>query len=68
MKFKTNAKCMGCVTAIKNALAPIAPADKWEFDLSSPDKTLTYLGEADDALEARIISMIKEAGFKAERL
>lgn len=68
MKFKTNAKCMGCVTAIINALAPIASADRWTFDLNSPDKTLTYDGEADDALAGRVIALINAAGFKAERI
>ncbi|MBD5221205.1 MAG: heavy-metal-associated domain-containing protein [Bacteroidales bacterium] len=69
MKFKTNAKCMGCVGAIRNALSEIAPAEKWQFDLNSPDRVMEYTGtDADDALADKVIAIIEKAGFKAERL
>ena len=67
MRFKTNAKCAGCTAAILKALAPIAPEQDWTFDLSSPDKTLAYTGNA--RIDADIIvKTIETAGFKAEQL
>lgn len=67
MKFKTNAKCMGCVQAIRTVLKGIAPSQDWTFDLDSPDKTLTYSGNGNpDAAE--IIAAIKDAGFEASQL
>lgn len=69
MKFKTNAKCKGCETAIKNALAPLAPAADWEMDLVSPDKTLFYLGsEVGNEFAEKVVKLITDAGFQAERL
>ena len=41
MEFKTNAKCMGCVSVIRKSLAIIAPESSWEFELDSPDKRMT---------------------------
>lgn len=71
MKFKTNAKCMGCVTAIRSALRPLAPAEAWSFDLDSPDRIMTYTGTAPadaEAFAAEVINTIGNAGFKAERI
>ena len=68
MKFKTNAKCGGCTAAITKALESIAPAEMWEFDLESPDRTLTFKGEEDPELAGRIIRTIENAGFKASEL
>ncbi len=67
MKFKTNAKCAGCTSAILSALGSIAPASDWKFDLSSADKTLVYVGSkpVDKNL---VISTVAKAGFKAEPL
>lgn len=63
MKFKTNAKCMGCVSAIRTSLEDLAPASCWEFDLNSPDRIMTYIGE--NPLDAEIICRkVEAAGFK----
>ena len=35
MKFKTNAKCGGCVSAIGNKLNEIMKADDWSIDLAT---------------------------------
>ncbi len=64
LKFKTNIKCMGCVSTVTPALNQVVGADNWEVDLQSPDKQLTVKGDDLDA-EA-VISALKEAGFKAE--
>ena len=40
LKFKTNAKCGGCVAAIGAKLNKLVKEDAWSIDLKSPDKTL----------------------------
>ena len=67
MKFKTNAKCAGCTAAITKALASIASETDWTFDLSSPDKTLTYTGSKPINPDMTV-KTIENAGFKAELL
>lgn len=66
MKFKTNAKCGGCSAKIIKSLEKLSPAEMWEIDLTSPDKTLSYKGEWKDGMEKEIIELVAEAGFKAE--
>lgn len=68
MKFKTNAKCGGCTAAITKSLITLAPAEMWEFDLSDPDKVLTYKGEATPDFANKVLSAIEKAGFKASML
>ncbi len=68
MKFKTNAKCGGCTSAILKAIDSLAPASAWEFDLASPDKTLTYVGDAPAPDASSVMSAIEKAGFKASVL
>lgn len=65
MKFKTSAKCGGCVAKIDAVLEGCLPDGSWSVDLSSPDKILTV--EA-DVPEDEIISLVKSAGFRAERV
>lgn len=64
MKFKTNARCQGCVAAITKALAPVAVPENITFDLNSPDKTLEIRGVQVPAEE--IVRLVGAAGFKAE--
>ena len=40
MKFKTNAKCGGCVVAIGTKLNKLVKEDQWFIDLKSPEKIL----------------------------
>lgn len=65
MKFKTSAKCGGCVAKIDAALEGRLPDGSWSVDLESLDKVLTV--EA-DASPKDIIEWVKSAGFKAEQL
>ncbi len=65
MKFKTSAKCSGCVAKIDAALEGRLPDGSWNIDLSSPDRILTV--EA-DVPEEEIVTLVKSAGFKAERI
>lgn len=68
MKFKTNAKCGGCTSTIIKGLKDIAPEDMWEFDLTSPDKVMTYKGDETDGLAEKIVSAVEKTGFKATLL
>lgn len=68
MKYKTNAKCGGCTAAILKALEPVSAASNWSFDLSSPDKTLTFVGSGAEPEADKVIEAIKGAGFQAELL
>ncbi len=65
MKFKTSAKCGGCVAKIDAALEGRLPDGSWNIDLSSPDRILTV--EA-DVPEEEIVTLVRSAGFKAERI
>lgn len=51
-----------------SALARLAPADAWKWDLSSPDKTLEFVGPGPEPEPSAIISAIEKAGFKASLL
>ncbi len=61
MKFKTNAKCGGCVSAIGNKLNEIMKADDWSIDLAT--KILEV--KADVSAE-QVVKTVESAGFKAE--
>ena len=65
LKFKTNAKCGGCVAAIGAKLNKLVKEDAWSIDLKSPDKTLTI---TTDLQAETILSAVSEAGFKASAL
>lgn len=58
LKFKTNAKCGGCVAAIGAKLNKLVKEDAWSIDLKSPDKTLTI---TTDLPAETILSAVSEA-------
>ncbi len=65
MKFKTNAKCAGCSSAILKAMNDRFPNEQWSLDLSTADKVLECHGVPDDAEKAaQVIKTIEETGFK----
>ena len=64
-KFKTTAKCGGCVARISEMLDKAVSRDQWNIALSTPDRVLTFTSEFSDD---QIIELVKEAGFKAEKL
>ena len=47
-KFKTTAKCAGCVKAIGEKLSKELAADQWSIDLTSPDRMLTVAADNED--------------------
>lgn len=64
-RFKTNAKCMGCVAKIAESLDRKVERSAWKLDLSSPDKVLEITS---DLTPETVIEMIAQAGFRAERI
>lgn len=65
MKFKTNAKCAGCSSAILNGVRSKFPNAQWSLDLESADKVLEVHGLPEDAATARQVEKtIEETGFK----
>lgn len=65
MKFKTTAKCGGCVAAIGAKLNKVVKDNAWSIDLKSPDKVLEV---TTDVPAETIVAAVTEAGFKAEQL
>lgn len=65
MKFKTNAKCGGCVAAIGTKLNKVVKENEWSIDLKSPDKVLEVTA---DVPAGTVVAAVTEAGFKAEQL
>lgn len=65
MKFKTNAKCGGCVAAIGAKLNKLVKDDEWSVDLKLPDKVLEVTADVPADI---IIAAVTDAGFKAEQL
>jgi copper chaperone len=65
-KFKSNIKCMGCVSQVSPILNNAEGIDKWQVDIYNPQKTLTVETEKLNAGE--IASLVEKAGFKAEEI
>lgn len=65
MKFKTNAKCQDCVSAIKLAVKRKFPDADLKMELENTDKVLEIHGIPEDSEHAaQVESAIKEAGFE----
>ncbi len=66
LKFKTNLKCNGCISAITPALNNIEGIENWNVDLSTPDRPLVV--ESDKDISAEVLSGVKKAGYEIEKL
>lgn len=64
-KYKTTAKCQGCIAKIAPFLNEIMTQDQWSIDLSTPDKILTVTSDCPDNV---ILEALQKAGFKGELL
>lgn len=65
MKFKTNAKCAGCKSAIIAGVSKKFPDAQWDLDLDSADKVLEVHGLPEDGeTAAKVEAAIAETGFK----
>lgn len=64
MKFKTNARCAGCKTAILSAMNNNFPNAEWSMDLENVDKVLEVHGIPEDSEHAaQVLKTLKETGF-----
>jgi len=63
LKFKTNIKCMGCISTVTPVLNDKAGTNKWKVDLQDPDKTLSVEG---NAKPEEIVEALKGVGYQAE--
>lgn len=69
MKFKTNARCQGCATAILGAMRAKFPDAEWSMDLENTDKVLEVHGLPEDIRHAEIIEKtLQETGFQGSWL
>ncbi|MBE5032455.1 heavy-metal-associated domain-containing protein [Gallalistipes aquisgranensis] len=62
-KFKTNAKCGGCVARIGEHLNRIMEPGQWSVNLDSGDKILTVTA---DVPTETIVETVRQSGYKAE--
>ena len=66
LKFKTNINCPGCLATVTPALDNLEGINKWEVDITDPNKTLTV---ETSQLEAKNIKdMLEKAGFKGQEV
>ena len=65
MRFKTSAKCNGCVAAIGVELNKLINANQWHLYLSDPDKVLEVMA---DIAPEKVIAAVKAAGFRIEQM
>jgi copper chaperone len=64
-RFKTNAKCGGCVSAIGAKLNKWMTPEEWSINLADPYKVLEVKADVSPDV---VIAAVTEAGFKAEQL
>lgn len=67
-KFKSNLKCMGCVSAIKPFMDSLVEINSWKVDLENPDKIIEIETDKtpDKELLSKVISGVKEKGYQIE--
>lgn len=69
MKFKTNAKCGGCKSAILNAVRQEFPDAEWSLDLDSEDKILEARGIPENEETAwKVLNILQNTGFQGSWL
>lgn len=66
LQFKTTLKCGGCVATLKPILDAETSIEKWEVDLTSPEKILKV--ETASLNKDDIQVLVEKAGFKAEMI
>jgi len=66
LKFKTNLKCGGCITAIKPELEKLDGLGQWKVDLTVPERILEVETSPDKA--ASILEAVKKAGYEISQL
>lgn len=66
LKFKSTIKCSACVATVTPFLNTVDGIEKWEVDLSSPDRVLTV--ESSGATAGQVSTALEKAGYKAEAI
>jgi len=64
LQFKTNINCGNCIRAVTPALNGETAIASWQVDTASADKLLTVVS---DLTDAQVVSLVEDAGFKAEK-
>ena len=64
-KFKTNIKCMGCISTVTPYLNKTVGENNWEVDLQDPNRILSV--PAEESAE-KVVQTVKEAGFTIEKV
>lgn len=65
LKFKSNIKCAACVAKVTPALDGTEGVEKWEVDLSSPDRILTVQSSLSGP---KVREALEKVGYSAELL
>lgn len=65
LKFKTNINCDGCLAKVKPFLNNEKGIEKWNVDITNPEKTLTV--EVCNLTATEVIKTVQKAGFKIEQ-
>lgn len=65
MKFKTTINCGSCIRLVTPELDGEQAIDSWKVDTDNPDKILTVTGNVG---QAKVIELVKEAGFEISPL
>ncbi len=66
IRFKTNLKCGGCISAITPGLENLTTIEKWSVDLESPDRVLEVIAPID--ISELVIESVTKAGYQISRL
>jgi len=64
LKFKTNLKCNGCISAITPTMNSIEGIASWKVDLATPERLLTV--ECNPEKAGDILAGIRKAGYEIE--
>ena len=67
LKFKTNIKCMGCVSTVTPHLQQVEGLENWTVDLASPDKVMTADVQSEE-VAAAIGKALQNAGYTATEI
>ncbi|MFB9865305.1 hypothetical protein EFA69_01560 [Rufibacter immobilis] len=62
LKFKTNIKCGGCISAVTPTLNATEGIQNWGVDTNNPDKILTVEG---DISAQQVVEAVSKAGYNA---
>ena len=66
LKFKTNINCGGCIAKLTPSLNQTVGIEKWEVDITNPQKILTV--ETSTLKVDDIIQVLKKVGYNAEKI